>query len=96
NKVRATSDGPLGPAGTEGDFYFVHSFVADDVDPADIAGVTRYGEAFPSVVTHGAVWGTQFHPEKSGEDGLRLVRNWVEMVRETMSAGSDAGKAGSA
>jgi imidazole glycerol-phosphate synthase subunit HisH len=93
NRVRATHDGPLGPAGAEGDFYFVHSFVADDADAADVAGVTRYGEAFPSVVTRGSVWGTQFHPEKSGEAGLRLVGAWVEMVRESAAV---AGKAGAA
>jgi glutamine amidotransferase len=91
NTVRATGDGPLGAAGSEGDFYFVHSFVVDDADPADIAGVTRYGEVFPSVVTHGAVWGMQFHPEKSSDAGLKLVNAWVDLVRNT-----EAGKAGAA
>jgi len=86
NRVRAAVDGPLGPAGSEGDFYFVHSFVADDADPADVVGVTRYGEAFPSVVARGNVWGAQFHPEKSGDSGLRLVRSWVEMARERAEA----------
>ena len=36
------------------------------------------GERFPSVVVHDNVWGTQFHPEKSGEDGLGIVRKFVE------------------
>ncbi|MFM9106765.1 MAG: imidazole glycerol phosphate synthase subunit HisH [Chloroflexota bacterium] len=90
NAVRATGDGPLGPAGTEDDFYFVHSYVVDGADPADVAGVTRYGEAFPSVVARGHVWGTQFHPEKSSGAGLNLVRAWVEMVRDTVSAKAGA------
>lgn len=86
NRVRAAVDGPLGPAGSEGDYYFVHSFVADETDPADVIGVTRYGEAFPSVVARGNVWGAQFHPEKSSDAGLRLVRSWVDMARRHADA----------
>jgi imidazoleglycerol phosphate synthase glutamine amidotransferase subunit HisH len=47
--------------------------------------VTRYGEVFPSIVRHGDVWGTQFHPEKSGPAGLRLIADWVDGVRMTAS-----------
>ena len=49
-------------------------------------GVTRYGEAFPSVVARGNVWGAQFHPEKSSDAGLRLVRSWVDMARRRADA----------
>jgi glutamine amidotransferase len=62
-------------------FYFVHSYIAEPADPADIAAVTQYGEEFASVVVHDNVWGTQFHPEKSSKDGLALVASWVESVR---------------
>jgi glutamine amidotransferase len=68
----------------EGDFYFVHSYIVEPEDPADVIAVTRYGELFPSVVRRGQVWGTQFHPEKSGPAGLRLVAGWVEGVRAAL------------
>ncbi len=87
NRAHLVADGPLGAAGEYLDVYFVHSFVCVDPDPADVAAVTRYGDVFPSVVRRGAVWGTQFHPEKSGDTGLRLLRAWVEL------AGSRAGAA---
>ena len=57
-------------------FYHVHSFVPrcpDDV----VLGVSDYGSPFPSVVGRGAVYGTQFHPEKSSANGLALLANFV-------------------
>lgn len=63
------------------DFYFVHSYVVEPEDEADVVAVSRYGDVFPSVVRHGQVWGTQFHPEKSGPAGLRLVSGWTDGVR---------------
>ena len=59
-------------------FYFVHSYHAVVTDPADALGLADYGEAFPAVVRHGNVWGVQFHPEKSQDAGLRLLRNFSE------------------
>jgi glutamine amidotransferase len=59
-------------------FYFVHSYVCVPDDPAMVAAKTVYGEPFCSAVAHGAIWATQFHPERSGRLGLRLVRNFVE------------------
>jgi len=93
NRVRLVADGPLGAAGDELDAYFVHSFIAEEVDPREVVGLTRYGEVFPSVVARGAVWGTQFHPEKSGEAGLRIVRAWVDLARQRAAAGADATEA---
>ena len=93
NTVRLIADGPLGNAGDEQDAYFVHSFVAEGVDPSEVVGLTRYGEVFPSLVARGSVWGTQFHPEKSGGAGLRIVHAWVDLaaervLRESASAGA--------
>jgi imidazole glycerol-phosphate synthase subunit HisH len=59
-------------------FYFVHSFIVHPSDRADVAGETDYGVRFPSVVARDNVWGFQFHPEKSGDDGLALIRSWVD------------------
>lgn len=60
--------------------YFVHSFAADGVEPADVAAVTDYGRVFPSVVARGNVMGTQFHPEKSSRAGLRMLANFGRLV----------------
>jgi imidazole glycerol-phosphate synthase subunit HisH len=69
----------------EDDFYFVHSYVIEPNDSADVVAITRYGEIFPSIVRHGGVWGTQFHPEKSGPAGLKLIAGWVDGVRSIAS-----------
>src|SRR5919202_4300059 len=53
-------------------FYFVHSYYVAPDDPGAIAGTTEYGVTFPSVLIQGSAIGTQFHPEKSGDLGLRL------------------------
>lgn len=58
-------------------FYFVHSYVAVDVDPRQIAGWTTYGVRFPAAVAWRNVAGTQFHPEKSQAAGLALLRNFL-------------------
>ncbi len=59
------------------DFYFVHSYYCDLTDPAMVLGTTTYGVTFPAVVQHGQIVAVQFHPEKSGRHGLRLLRNIV-------------------
>jgi len=59
--------------------YFVHSYCAEPVDPASVVAFTEYGEAIPAVVQNGRVFGCQFHPEKSGEAGLRILRNFGEL-----------------
>ncbi len=61
-------------------FYFVHSFFCDSADPTWMAGETAYGLNFASVLARGNVMGTQFHPEKSGAAGLRLLRNFIGIV----------------
>lgn len=60
-------------------FYFVHSYYALPNDPADALGVADYGERFAAVVRHGNVWGVQFHPEKSQNAGLRLLKNFAAL-----------------
>ncbi len=86
NRVRWIQEGAGSHPADEDDFYFVHSYIVEPHDPADVVAVTRYGEVFPSVVRHGHVWGTQFHPEKSGPAGLRLIAGWVDGVRTNASA----------
>ncbi len=57
-------------------FYHVHSMAAHPHDPADIVGVTEYGERFATMVARGSVYGVQFHPEKSSAHGLRMLENF--------------------
>ena len=71
--------------GVDGDYaYFVHSYYADPDDPDATVATTDYGTDFPAVIANeaGNVFGTQFHPEKSGETGLRILRNFVEYCAE--------------
>jgi len=86
NRVRWIQEAAGCDPADEDDFYFVHSYIVEPNDPADVVAITRYGEVFPSIVRHGRVWGTQFHPEKSGPAGLRLIAGWVDGVRTNASA----------
>ncbi len=58
-------------------FYFVHSYHFNGISE-DVAGVTDHGIKFTSVLIRGNVIGTQFHPEKSQSNGLRLLKNFCE------------------
>ena len=58
--------------------YFTHSYVAPVT--GDTVAVTTHGEPFASIVQRGHVSGVQFHPEKSGEVGLQVLRNFLAMV----------------
>ena len=72
------------------DFYFVHSFVGA---PAGGAGIdaalatTDHGSTFVSAVARGRMLGVQFHPERSGDDGLRLIANVVGLAAVTVETG---------
>ena len=58
--------------------YFTHSFVAPVT--SETAAVTEHGEPFAAVVQRAHIAGVQFHPEKSGDVGLRMLRNFVDMI----------------
>ena len=58
--------------------YFVHSYYPVPGDPSIIASTTEYGEVFASSIASGNTFGGQFHPERSQEAGLRLIRNFLE------------------
>ena len=81
NSVEFRIDHPLLAGIPNGShFYFVHSYYADPTDKGVVAGATNYGVDFCSVAAWDNVFAMQFHPEKSGEVGLRLYRNFVEMA----------------
>lgn len=84
NNVAASADSKLFEGVEDQLFYFVHSYAAKEftlqVDPPFIAPVVsfaEYGEKFIAAVENGPLSGVQFHPEKSGEAGITLLRNWL-------------------
>ena len=62
------------------DFYCVHSYYADPEDGSAVAGTTEYGVSMCSVLARDKLVATQFHPEKSGENGLRMYANFLKMA----------------
>ncbi|TDM09819.1 MAG: imidazole glycerol phosphate synthase subunit HisH [Ideonella sp. MAG2] len=58
-------------------FYFVHSYFAQPSDASHTAGQTEYGQRFTCAVARDNIFATQFHPEKSAEQGLALYRNFL-------------------
>ncbi|KAB1197316.1 MULTISPECIES: imidazole glycerol phosphate synthase subunit HisH [Haloferax] len=84
NELHVQRDHPI-VEGVDGEYaYFVHSYYADPDDDEAIVATTDYGVEFPAVVANeeGTVFGTQFHPEKSGETGLTILRNFVEFCAD--------------
>ncbi len=71
-------------------FYFVHSYVVDPEDRSIVIGETEYGEPFPSVVARGELVATQFHPEKSGEHGLRVYANFLRHAASRLAGQASA------
>ncbi|MFD8499186.1 imidazole glycerol phosphate synthase subunit HisH [Amycolatopsis sp. NPDC059657] len=88
NTVRAPEDSQLfAGLDPEERFYFVHSYAARTWDlESGLAGqqpkVTwaHHGEDFVAAVENGPLWATQFHPEKSGDAGARLLKNWLDTL----------------
>ncbi|MXV61662.1 imidazole glycerol phosphate synthase subunit HisH [Natronorubrum sp. JWXQ-INN-674] len=79
NELNVERDHPL-VEGVDGNYaYFVHSYYAMPDDEGAAVATTDYEREFPSIVANdaGNVFGTQFHPEKSGETGLQILRNFV-------------------
>ncbi|QSX00081.1 imidazole glycerol phosphate synthase subunit HisH [Haloterrigena alkaliphila] len=84
NELNVQRDHPL-VEGVDGNYaYFVHSYYAMPDDDGATVATTDYEREFPSIVADeaGTVFGTQFHPEKSGETGLQILRNFVEICAE--------------
>ena len=80
NDLHILNPCPLTEGVKEGTYvYFVHSYRAD-TDPENISCYTVYGEQIPALVCRGTVFGAQFHPEKSGAEGLNILKNFVRLV----------------
>lgn len=87
NTVKAPEGSRLFAGVADERFYFVHSYAvrhwdlpASDRLAAPLVTWAEHGEPFVAAVENGALSATQFHPEKSGDPGARLLRNWVESL----------------
>jgi glutamine amidotransferase len=61
------------------DFYFTHSYILKKYEEKDIIAFTKYGTKFPSAAKKNNIYGVQFHPEKSQDKGLLILKNFYEM-----------------
>lgn len=84
NSVRFTTDHPVFKGVSQNSyFYFVHSYIAVPKASSIIAGHTEYGRDFCSAVAFDNVVAVQFHPEKSGKNGLNIYKNFVSYVESS-------------
>ena len=59
------------------DFYFVHSYIYQNISKINVLATTYYGKNFPSIINKGNIYGVQFHPEKSHKYGVSLIRSFI-------------------
>jgi glutamine amidotransferase len=79
NHLAISHDAPIVDGVSDGSqVYFTHSYVVPVT--SDTVATTEHGEAFAAIVQHGQIAGVQFHPEKSGDVGLRILRNFVQLA----------------
>jgi len=81
NSLRVTKPCALTAGLSGGEYvYFVHSFMGNAADPGDISAETDYGVPVTAMCARGYVFGCQFHPEKSGDVGLHILKNFGAML----------------
>ena len=79
NALRFRKESPLFKYINEGDYvYFVHSYYAADCDESVLA-TTEYGAELTAAAANGSVYGCQFHPEKSGSVGMKILKAFIEL-----------------
>ncbi len=82
NSLTFQNDSPLFRGLEDGAWvYFVHSYCGVAADERDVTARTEYGPSVVAAVGRGGVYGCQFHPEKSGEVGLRILKNFGELSK---------------
>lgn len=81
NQLKITRESELLKGVAEGSYvYFVHSYYAKTQENWAVKATTDYGMDVPAVVEKGNIFGLQFHPEKSGEVGLQMLKNFGELI----------------
>ena len=83
NRLHGVTGHPLMEGLRDRYVYFVHSYAPEGVPDDLCLARCTHGRAFAAVAGRGRVMGTQFHPERSGEAGLRLLRNYMRLYQET-------------
>jgi glutamine amidotransferase len=79
NRLAFVQDSPLFQGIEEGHVYFVHSYYAIPVNPSNLLATTDYFQPVTAIVGRDNVYGMQFHPEKSGEIGMKLLGNFLSL-----------------
>ena len=80
NQIKVNGDSVILDGLDGKDCYFVHSYYLSNYDPKDVIAYTEYaGVVYPSAVRRGNLFATQFHPEKSGEVGLNILKKFGEL-----------------
>lgn len=81
NSLPSQENSPLRGLMQQDEFYFVHSYYAIPEDETQIVAYARYnGFRYPAALQKKNVFATQFHPEKSGEQGLQIFSNWIDSI----------------
>ncbi|HLY15306.1 MAG TPA: imidazole glycerol phosphate synthase subunit HisH [Candidatus Limnocylindrales bacterium] len=89
NTVEVSTEAPLFSGIASGTaFYFVHSYVAAPDDRTTVIAQAEHGSRFPAAIARDNLLGVQFHPERSGVDGLRLLANFAAIAAGTPRAGT--------
>jgi len=80
NNIRPVKDnGLLKSLGSDARFYFLHSYYMHCNNIEDVIAETEYGGEFACAVNHGNIYGVQFHPEKSHQWGIQLLKDYAEL-----------------
>jgi imidazole glycerol-phosphate synthase subunit HisH len=82
NKLRFVNTSPLLEGLAEEHVYFVHSYYVSDPDPDHVVATAEYGVEVPAIAGRDNIFGMQFHPEKSSDLGMKLLRNFTKLVQE--------------
>ena len=79
NEIFLSKNHPVAEGLNNKHFYFVHSYYFNSNEENSVVATTKYGASFPVIVAKKNIIGCQFHPEKSSEDGLKLLTNFLKM-----------------
>ncbi len=77
NLEKMSNDKIFNDINKEDQFYFVHSYYFDVINAENILALTNYGKEIPTVIKKNNIYGFQFHPEKSGFSGQKILKNWL-------------------